>query len=351
MPSRRTAAKSPRSETGTGPRTVLAIDVGASKVASALVAADGRVLLRSGRYPHDNDGPQGVVATVLSSARSCLAGGELAPQAIGIGVAAQVDPSSGTVLYAPNLGWRDYPLGPTIAEELHLPVLVVNDARAATVAEWRLGVGRGWQDLFCLSLGTGVGGSAVLGGTLVEGTRYAAGEVGHMTILAGGRKCHCPNRGCLEAYVGGWAIAERAQGAVTASGRAGGALLDLAGSVKAITARTVFDAARAGDPLANHLVQETESYLADGAVGIVNAFNPARLVLGGGIITGWPGMVRVVHEAVQSRCQPPAARAEVVAAQFGEEAPLIGAAVAAFDRSVVLQGGSTGPSDGRPHNS
>ncbi|MFY9717393.1 MAG: ROK family protein [Thermoplasmata archaeon] len=341
--------RSPKSETG--PRTVLAIDVGASKIASALVGADGQVLLRSGRYPHANAGPRSVVATVLSSARSCLASGEWRPQAIGIGVAAQVDTSTGTVLYAPNLGWRDYPLGPTIAEEFHLPVLVVNDARAATVAEWRLGAGRGWKDLFCLSLGTGVGGSAVIGGRLAEGTRYAAGEVGHMTILAGGRRCHCPNRGCLEAYVGGWAIAERAQEAATQSERAGGPMVELAGSAKNITARTVFDAARAGDPLANRIVQETESYLADGAVGIVNAFNPARLLLAGGVITGWPGMVRVVHEAVQSRCQPPAARAEVVAAQFGEEAPLIGAAVAAFERSGVFPGTSHGPESARPHTS
>ena len=151
--------------------------------------------------------------------------------------------------------------------------------------------------------------------------------------------------------MGGWAIAARAQEAVTQSDRTGAPMVGLAGSAEKITARTVFDAARSGDPLASQIVQETEAYLADGAVGIVNAFNPARLILAGGIITGWPEMVRVVQEAVQSRCQPPAARAEVVAAQFGEEAPLIGAAVAAFERSGVFPGTSPTPEPTRPTTS
>ncbi|MGP8077327.1 MAG: ROK family protein [Thermoplasmata archaeon] len=328
MPNRSATARSPKSRSD--PPSVVAIDLGATKVVSALVAADGTVRYRGERTPHANDGPEGVLAAVLRCARACLAAPGPPPTSVGIAVAAQVDPEAGTVVYAPNLRWAEFPLGPRVSRELGLPTRIVNDARAATLAEWRLGAGRGLDDIFCLSLGTGVGGSAVVGGRLAEGYRYAAGEIGHLTIVAGGRWCHCPNRGCLEAYVGGWAIAERAREAVAAAPSAGRELVARAGSPATISARTVFEAASAGDPLATRLVEETDAYLADGAVGIANAFNPARLILTGGLAVGRPAFVPFVQNAVRARCQPPAASAEVVAGRFGEESALIGAALAGF---------------------
>ena len=313
---------------------VLGIDLGATKVVSALVAPDGTIVRHSGRHLHANDGPGGVIRTLVRSVETCLEGAPtLRPHAVGVAVAAQVDPRTGTVIHAPNLGWRDVPLARRVSEELGgVPVVVVNDARAATLAEWRFGAGRGASDLFCMILGTGVGGSAVVGGRLLEGGSHALGEVGHMTIVVGGRKCHCPNWGCLEAYVGGWAIAERAQESVRSDPVAGAALVSRAGSVEGITAQTVFQAYRSGDVLAGRLVRETERFLADGAVSIVNAFNPSLLVLGGGVVAGMPEFLPVVEAAVRARCQPPAAMARVVVASFGENAPLVGAAEAARGR-------------------
>lgn len=248
-------------------------------------------------------------------------------------MAAQVDPRTGTVIHAPNLGWRDVPLARRVSKELGgISVVVLNDARAATLAEWRFGTGRGVSDLFCMFLGTGVGGSAVVGGRLLEGGTHALGEVGHITIVVGGRKCHCPNRGCLEAYVGGWAIAERAQEAVRSDPESGAALVAHAGSERAITAQTVFQVYRTGDVLAGRLVRETERFLADGAVSVVNAFNPSVFVLGGGLVAGMPEFVPVVEAAIRVRCQPPAAMARVLVASFGENAPLVGAGEAARGR-------------------
>ena len=334
MPMRKTKARSPRRPVpSAGPRDdlVLGIDLGASKVVSALVARDGTIVRHSGRHLHANDGPGGVIRMLVRSVETCLEGSPaLRPHAVGVAVAAQVDPRTGTVIHAPNLGWRDVPLARRVSEELGgVPVVVLNDARAATLAEWRFGAGHGSLDLFCMFLGTGVGGSAVVGGRLLEGGSHALGEVGHMTVVVGGRKCHCPNWGCLEAYVGGWAIAERAQEAVRADPEAGAALVARAGSARGITAQAVFQAYRAGDVLAGRLVRETERFLADGAVSIVNAFNPSLLVLGGGIVAGMPEFVPVVEAAIRARCQPPAAMARVLVASFGENAPLVGAAEAA----------------------
>lgn len=348
MPNRRPSARGPKTKiapvrarrVSARPPLVLGIDLGATKVVSALLGPGGAIVRHSGRHFHANDGPDGVIEALVHSTQSCLEEDRTArPQVVGIAVAGQVDPRTGTVVHSPNLRWRDVPLGPRVSEALEgRPTVVINDARAATLAEWRLGAGRGTNDLFCLCLGTGVGGSAVVGGRLLEGGSHALGEVGHMTIMVNGRKCHCPNRGCLEAYVGGWAIAERAREAVLAEPDLGLSLTARAGSLEAITAQTVFQAFRQGDALAERLVRETERYLADGAVSIVNAFNPTLLVLAGGQVIGMPELVPVVEAAVRARCQRPAALARVELARFGEEAALIGAGEAA--RRDLLEGGA-----------
>jgi len=310
---------------------VLGVDLGATKVVAAVVASDGTVVHHSGRILHANDGPDGVIRTLVEGVRSCREAVPATRSAtIGVSVAAQIDPATGSVVHAPNLRWRDVPLARRVSEGLGaVPVVVLNDARAATLAEWRIGAGRGESDLFCLILGTGVGGSAVVGDRLLEGGSHACGEVGHITVVSGGRKCTCPNSGCLEAYVGGWAIAERAQEAVREDHAGGRAMTERAGSVEKITARTVVEAFRAGDRLATRLLTETERYLCDGAVSIANAFNPNLIVLGGGLVAGMPEFAPLVEAAVRSRCQPPAARARVVIGRFGEDAPLVGAAEAA----------------------
>jgi glucokinase len=337
MPSPKPEGKSAKSRHDVRPATsglVLGIDLGATKVVSALVDRDGKIVHHSGRHLHANDGPGGVIATVLRAARACLEASSEPPSAVGVGVAAQVDPRTGTVIHAPNLGWRDVALGRRLTDELGRPVLVFNDARAATYGEWRHGAGAGIRDLFCLILGTGIGGSAVFDDHLVDGGTYSAGEVGHITIVSGGRKCHCPNWGCFEAYVGGWAIGERAREAARADPGEARALVERAGAVDAISAQTVFQVYRTGDPLARRIVRETERYLADGAVSIVNAFNPSLLVLGGGLISGMPEFVPAVETAIRARCQPPAAGARVLPAQLGEEAAVIGAAALARVRVI-----------------
>ncbi|MCI4365913.1 MAG: ROK family protein [Thermoplasmata archaeon] len=329
MPSPSTRVASPRSSgraAGDSRDLTLGIDIGASKVIALVVDRSGRVVRHSGRLPHANDGPAGVIDVVTKAARTCLPEGVPRQFQVGVSVAAQVDPATGMVLHAPNLRWRNLPLGKRIAEAVGGRVSVFNDARSATYAEWSWGAGVGARDLFCLILGTGVGGSAVLGGQLLEGGTHAAGEVGHIPIVSGGRACHCPSAGCFEAYVGGWAIAERGQEAVRGDSGAGRAIVARAGSVERITAHHVFLAARAGDPLAERLVSETERFLGDGAVGVVNSFNPSLLILGGGLVSGRPEWVGVVERAVRKRCQPPSAGVRVVAARLGDDAPAIGAA-------------------------
>jgi glucokinase len=313
------------------------VDLGATKVASALVGADGRVLRRSYRLIRAAEGPSAVVEDVVSGVRACLDAGRPAPSGLGIGVAGQVDADTGVVRFAPNLAWRNVRLAEALSRDLEMPVTVANDVRAATVGEWRFGAGRGCGELVCVFVGTGIGGSIVSGGRLLAGCANAAGEIGHMTLVAGGRRCHCPNVGCLEAYAGGWAIAERAREAALEDPRAGERLVERAGTADAISAATVSELARAGDALARRIVDETAEFLAAGMVAVVNAFNPCRLLLGGGVVRNLPpGIVAVAREAVRRRCQPPAARAaRVREAALGADAGVIGAAWLARERGAV----------------
>jgi len=310
----------------------LGVDLGGTKIETALVDAAGHILV-SHRHPTQFEkGPNGVIADVVTSVKTCLGEVDMTAQGLGVGVAGQVD-RAGTLRFAPNLGWRNVPLQVSLEKALGMPVVVNNDVRAATWGEWRHGAGQGIDDLVCLFVGTGIGGGIVSGGRLLEGCNHTAGELGHMTIVAGGRHCHCPNRGCLEAYAGGWAIAERAQEAAHVDPKAGQRLVTLAGSIQQISAATVTQAYTDRDPLAHRLVEETAQYLAAGLVSIINAFNPCLIVLGGGVILGLPEYATIVERAVRENALPTAVEGlRIVIAALGDKAGVIGAAALARDK-------------------
>jgi glucokinase len=208
-----------------------------------------------------------------------------------------------------------------------MPVVITNDVRAATFGEWRRGAGQGVNDLVCLFIGTGIGGGIVSGGQLLEGCRNSAGELGHLTIVKDGRRCRCHNRGCLEAYAGGWAIAERAQEAIRADPKAGRRLVSLAETIPQISAATVSRASQDGDSLSIRLMAETVQYLVAGIVSIANIFNPCLLVLGGSVTLGLTAYLAAIKSAVQENALPSAGKSlNIVTAALGDKAGVIGAA-------------------------
>ncbi|MHB1434629.1 MAG: ROK family protein [Thermoplasmata archaeon] len=311
---------------------VIGVDLGATKVVSGWVDRDGTVDGHSGVRFHRNEGYPNLVSEIVRCVRATESTGARSLASVGVGIAAQVDSATGRVLYAPNLGCQSRPLASDLARQLQCPVYLINDARAATLGEWRHGAGRGSDNWFCLMVGTGVGSSAVIGGVLLEGASNSFGEVGHMTLVAGGAPCHCPHRGCIEAYIGGWAIGERARREVVSPEGRKSLILTLAGTPSRVTARTVFEAYRAGDPIAVRLVKATEQYFADAVVGLINGFNPGRLVLGGGIIEGLPHLLPILRKAIRTHCQPSESRVRVVGARLGADTVLIGAGTYALER-------------------
>jgi glucokinase len=312
------------------------VDLGGTKILAALVGPDGRVLATVRRDTDVDGGFPTVIQQVVEVVGDCRdRAGAAAVEAVGVGVAGQVAAGTGVVAHAPNLNWDDAPLRSALEHDLDLPVAVLNDVRAAAWGEWLYGAGAGSDDVAVVFVGTGIGGGVVSGGHMLTGCSNTAGELGHITIVAGGRDCHCGNRGCLEAYAGGWAIAERAREAVAMAPNEGAALVARAGAPEDITAATVHEARADGDPLAARLVDETAEHLAAGLVGVVNAFNPCVLVLGGGIIEHAPFYVDRVERHLLARALDAAARdLHVTRAALGDHAGALGAASFARNSQV-----------------
>ncbi len=296
------------------------------------VDEDG-ALLEMVRYETETRSGYGaVIGQVVEGVRRLDAGSASQISGIGIGVAGQVDPQSGAVIFGPNLDWHDVPLGEDLEKACAIPVVVTNDVRAAMWGEWLFGAGRGVEDLLCVFIGTGIGGAIVCGGKPLEGCSNTAGEIGHMTVDLDGPLCNCGNRGCMEALAGGLALARSARESVAADPVRGRKILKMAGgSLENITAKIVVQACHEGDRLAVSLIDAAVRALGAGVAALVNAVNPCVIILGGGIVEGMPEMVSRVESEVRSRALGAAlGRLTFRAARLGNRAGIIGAAALAM---------------------
>ena len=245
-----------------------------------------------------------------------------------------VDPQKGMVRLGPNLGWKNVPLREELEKTVNLPVIVANDVRAATRGEWLYGAGKGCDDFICIFVGTGIGGGIVSGGRLLAGADGSAGEIGHMMVAVEGPACACGNQGCWEALASGTAIAEQARALIRRNPSEGKELLDLAGGkAEAVTAAVVAQAYEKGSRPAAMLIDRAALILIAGVVTLVNVLNPARCLLGGGVMEGIPDLIGKIREGVKKRALGPAVeKLEILPARLGAKAPVMGAA------SLVFQG-------------
>lgn len=203
----------------------------------------------------------------------------------GIGICAPgpLDPRTGIVINPPNLpGWRNFPLAAEISKVYDVPVRVDNDGNAAALAEALWGAGRGFRNVFCATIGTGIGTGIIFDGRIYHGRTGAAAEGGHNTIDYRGPRCGCGKLGCIEALAAGPYIARRAFKKIARDCRAS-AILELAGGhPDRITSEMVGQAYAAGDPLAKEVLQETAVFLTIWLGNIVDLLEPDVMIIGGG---------------------------------------------------------------------
>ncbi|HVM16842.1 MAG TPA: ROK family protein [Gaiellaceae bacterium] len=312
---------------------VLALDVGGTKLAAGVVDAAGTTHSFLAEPTLPERGPADTVQRLLDLGRRAVAEsgiGWAEIAAVGIGCGGPLDVATGTVLAPPHLpGWRELPLAALVEEEYDRPAALENDATAAAAAEHAWGAGAGTRHMVYLTLSTGVGGGVVADGRLYRGARGNGAELGHVTVEGGTRGCRgCGRRGCLEAYVSGTSIAERAREALAADGA--GSSLSALGEP---TAADVVAAARAGDPLASAVWRETVDAFGSGLTSIVNVFEPELVVVGGGVSSAGDALLAPARDYVRARAIVPGAAAlDVVPAALGERVGVVGAAAVVLDR-------------------
>jgi len=309
------------------------IDLGGTKIELALVDSSGHIHDRIRVPTESKDGYKAILTRIKdSSDQLCGKNKDINVSSIGIGVAGQVNKTSGIVHYAPNLGLHDVKLQENLSALLHKPVFVCNDVKAATWGEWYFGSGKNCNDMVCIFIGTGIGGGVISGGRMLDGCNNTAGEIGHTTILLDGPDCHCGNKGCFEAMAGGWAIARDARALVKADMKAGKLLLSLAGNdINQITAKTVSEAAQKDDALACSLVEKVINSIVAGSSSVINAFGPCRLIFGGGIMEGIPHLLNRIEKGVKKYALKAATQAlEILPATLHNDSGVVGAATFAM---------------------
>lgn len=326
----------------------IGLDIGGTKIEAALVSSNGEMGARLRTPTQDGLGYETVINQIVSSvATLCNNNKHLVPTCMGIGVAGQVNKKTGSVIYAPNLEWHHVPLQNDLSQKLGMPVIICNDVRAATWGEWLFGAGKDCDDMVCIFVGTGIGSGVVSAGKILEGSNNTAGEIGHITIDMHGPVCHCGNTGCLEALAGGWAIGRDAQAEAAKDNNAAKLLLELAqNDIKAITGKTVAEAAAKGDVVAKKIIENVGAALVAGCVSVINAFGPRRLVLGGGVMEGMPQLLPVIRKGVQKNALKAAINLlEILPAKLRNDSGVIGAAALALH---TTNNGLTTSTKGQP---
>ncbi len=315
---------------------LLAIDIGGTKIITAIISSSGQVIAKEYSPTLAEGGPQAVITRLFNAIDHLLSLNNMEPaQLSGISIASAggIDTINGIISISPNLpGWRDIPLRDIVQEKYRVKTFLVNDASAAALGEYHFGAGRGTDNFILVTLGTGIGGGIIIGGKLYTGASGSGGEIGHMTIDANGARCNCGNIGCWEILASGTAVAREAKKRI-GNGEKSSIIETVKGRLEDITAEKVESAARDGDPLSLDVIAKTATYLGVGMVNLVNIFNPEMIVVGGGMAKMGNLLLDPARQLVKERAFPISAqKVRIVTAQLGNEAGIYGAAMFALSQ-------------------
>jgi len=256
-------------------------------------------------------------------------------RAVSIGAPGAVDPVQGIVRHAPNLGWKDVRLGAKLKKMMGVPVLVENDVNVGTAGEHALGAAQGAHDVVGIFVGTGIGGGLIFSDQLYGGSRGAAGELGHMVLLADGPKCGCGKRGCAEALASRTAMERDVRAAIKEGKKS--VVLDIMKErdYARMTSRVILLALRRKDAVMRQVIERAEYYLGLLVANVVNLLDPECVVIGGGIAERLQeDFVKPIRETAYGYFlqQRDARRIRILPGLLGDNAGALGAAVLARRR-------------------
>lgn len=297
---------------------IIGIDIGGTNTKFGLINNSGKIISRASLDTKSYTlNKKKLIDAVIQIATDLIEENKLTKKnisAVGIGLPGLINPVAGVVKFLPNIpGWKNVPLKKIFQEKTGLPTFIDNDVNLITLGEWKFGAGRGYRNLICITLGTGVGGGLILNDALYRGEGFAAGEIGHMPLNEKGPQCNCGGYGCFECFVGK------------------DYLLTKAGKIfknKNIRLEEVFALADNGNIRAVQFWEEIATYIGNGLVGVVNFLNPQVIILGGGIINSFKFLREIINKIVQQRAMSvQAGMVKIVRSKLGDDAGLIGASV------------------------
>jgi glucokinase len=309
------------------PPYIIAVDLGGTQIRAALCDAGGQIYKRVARLTKAQEGPAAVLARINETIAEAAEGANMDTVAgIGIGAPGPLDPTTGTVLEAPNLpGWVNVPLRNLVSAHFGKPTFLGNDANVAGLAEAIYGAARGVKDMIYLTISTGIGSGMIIDGRMLLGARGLAAEAGHTIIKPDGPKCGCGNRGCLESFASGPAITRDVVGRLKA-GKSSKILKLVGGDLSKVDARIINEAAGAGDKLAVNAFRRAGRYLGLGITNLLHLFNPRMVVLGGSVTKAGALLFDPMWEVLRAKVMPGYLEGlSIVPAALGDDVGLLGA--------------------------
>lgn len=302
------------------------VDLGGTAIKVGICDAEGKLLHTFEGPTEVAKGPDTVMDNIEKYVRLIV---EQSPYdwaqvaGVGAGVAGFTNVKEGVIILAPNVGFKDVPIRSILEERLGKPVKIDNDANVAALGEVWSGAGKGIDHCVCYTLGTGVGGGIIINGRIVQGFSGLAGELGHMAVIPDleAIQCGCGKTGCLETVSSATGIIRMANDAVERGDRTSLSL------VESITAKDVFDAAKAGDEVAVRIVSRAAYYLGKAMAAVAVTLNPERFIIGGGVSKAGEFLFEQIRETFMKLTPDPVTRGvSIVPAELGNDAGMIGAA-------------------------
>ena len=302
------------------------VDVGGTKILGGVVDEKGTIVeeVRVTSPATDPDAIQAAIASVVLALKS-----RHEISSVGVGAAGYIDKARSSVMFAPNIAWRDVNLRQGLEKQVELPVVIENDANAAAWGEFAYGAGADVEDLLLVTVGTGVGGGLVLDGELYRGAFGVGAEIGHMRVVPNGIVCGCGNLGCYEQYASGSALVRDVRAAALAGDeRAGGVVARAGGDPAAISGPMVTAAAQEGDAFAIEALATLGGWLGEGIASLTAVLDPAVVAIGGGVADAGELLLGPARTAFRNQLTGRGHRPEldIRRASLGNNAGLIGAA-------------------------
>lgn len=308
----------------------IGVDIGGMSVKIGVVDREGRIIKKERVVTDVAGGPKKIIDDIGKVVRNLVDMKDRDFLGIGIGCPGAINSATGTVDRAYNLNWENVPLAEMLGEYVNKPIKVSNDANVAALGENMFGVGRTYSDLIFITLGTGVGGGIILDNKLYEGNESKGAELGHMVLELDGEPCTCGRTGCMEAYCSATALIRETRKKMEANKDS--IMWQFSPTLEEVNGKTAFECSKQGDKAANEVVDYYVKYLGEGMLNFANIFRPQAIILGGGVCAQGDYLINKLKDYCRERNYGflGTPRFDILAAQLGNDAGIIGAASLIF---------------------